>query len=152
MEVTVFIRIDAAIMTFVGNLGYVAVAIVGSILAVAGTITVGDIQAFIQYVKNFTQPIQQMANVSNLLQSTVAAAERVFEFLEETEEVETENPMIMDHVSGAVSFEHVKFGYNEDKIIIHDFSSQVKPGSDGCNCRTYRCRKDNDGKTIDAFL
>lgn len=116
------------IMTFVGNLGYVAVAIVGSILAVAGTITVGDIQAFIQYVKNFTQPIQQMANVSNLLQSTVAAAERVFEFLEETEEVETENPMIMDHVSGAVSFEHVKFGYNEDKIIIHDFSSQVKPG------------------------
>ena len=77
------------IMTFVGNLGYVAVAIVGSILAVAGTITVGDIQAFIQYVKNFTQPIQQMANVSNLLQSTVAAAERVFEFLDEEEEEQT---------------------------------------------------------------
>ncbi len=116
------------VMTFVGNLGYVAVAIVGSVLAVAGSITVGDIQAFIQYVKNFTQPIQQMANVSNLLQSTVAAAERVFEFLEETEEVETENPLVMDKVEGAVSFEHVKFGYDADKIIIHDFSCQVKPG------------------------
>lgn len=116
------------VMTFVGNLGYVAVAIVGSVLAVAGSITVGDIQAFIQYVKNFTQPIQQMANVSNLLQSTVAAAERVFEFLEEAEEVETEDPLVMDRVEGAVSFEHVKFGYDADKIIIHDFSSQVKPG------------------------
>ena len=116
------------IMQFVGNLGYVGEVILGGYLAMKGTIQVGDIQSFIQYVRSFTQPIQQMANVSNLLQSTVAAAERVFEFLEETEEVETENPMIMDHVSGAVSFEHVKFGYNEDKIIIHDFSSQVKPG------------------------
>ena len=116
------------IMTFVGNLGYVAVAIAGSVFAVAGSITVGDIQAFIQYVKNFTQPIQQMANVSNLLQSTVAAAERVFEFLEEKEEEEPEHPLVMDHVEGAVSFEHVQFGYQPDQPIIHDFSSEVRPG------------------------
>lgn len=116
------------VMTFVGNLGYVAVAIAGSVFAVAGSITVGDIQAFIQYVKNFTQPIQQMANVSNLLQSTVAAAERVFEFLEEKEEEEPEHPLVMDHVEGAVSFEHVQFGYQPDKPIIHDFSSEVRPG------------------------
>ena len=116
------------VMTFVGNLGYVAVAIAGSVFAVAGSITVGDIQAFIQYVKNFTQPIQQMANVSNLLQSTVAAAERVFEFLEEKEEEEPEHPLVMDHVEGAVSFEHVQFGYQPGKPIIHDFSSKVRPG------------------------
>ena len=116
------------VMTFVGNLGYVAVAIVGSVFAVTGSITVGDIQAFIQYVKNFTQPIQQMANVSNLLQSTVAAAERVFEFLEEKEEQEPEHPLVMDHVEGAVSFEHVQFGYQLDQPIIHDFSSEVRPG------------------------
>lgn len=116
------------VMTFVGNLGYVAVAIVGSVFAVTGSITVGDIQAFIQYVKNFTQPIQQMANVSNLLQSTVAAAERVFEFLEEKEEQEPEHPLVMDHVEGAVSFEHVQFGYQPDQPIIHDFSSEVRPG------------------------
>lgn len=116
------------VMTFVGNLGYVAVAIAGSVFAVAGRITVGDIQAFIQYVKNFTQPIQQMANVSNLLQSTVAAAERVFEFLEEKEEEEPEHPLVMDHVEGAVSFEHVQFGYQPGKPIIHDFSSEVRPG------------------------
>lgn len=116
------------VMTFVGKLGYVAVAIAGSVFAVAGSITVGDIQAFIQYVKNFTQPIQQMANVSNLLQSTVAAAERVFEFLEEKEEEEPEHPLVMDHVEGAVSFEHVQFGYQPGKPIIHDFSSEVRPG------------------------
>lgn len=116
------------VMTFVGNLGYVAVAIAGSVFAVAGSITVGDIQAFIQYVKNFTQPIQQMANVSNLLQSTVAAAERVFEFLEEKEEEEPDHPLVMDHVEGAVSFEHVQFGYQPGKPIIHDFSSEVRPG------------------------
>lgn len=116
------------IMTFVGNLGYVAVAVVGSILAVAGSITVGDIQAFIQYVKNFTQPIQQMASVSNLLQSTVAAAERVFEFLEETEEEDLPPEENEISVEGNVSFEHVQFGYVPDKIVIHDFSSQVQAG------------------------
>ncbi len=117
------------IMTFVGNLGYVAVAIVGSILAVNGTIQVGDIQAFIQYVKNFTQPITQVAQVSNMLQSMAAAAERVFEFLdEEEEEQQKENPVRLKEVQGAVDFEHVQFGYNPKKIIIHDFSCKVKPG------------------------
>jgi ATP-binding cassette subfamily B protein len=116
------------IMTFVGNLGYVAVAIVGSMLAVAGTITVGDIQAFIQYVKSFTQPIQQMAMVSNLLQSTVAAAERVFEFLEEPEESNTETAESLGEVKGDVTFDHVQFGYDADKIIIHDFSGKIQAG------------------------
>ncbi len=117
------------IMMFVGNLGYVAVAVSGSFLAIKGTIEVGDIQAFIQYVKNFTQPIVQVAQVSNMLQSMAAAAERVFEFLDEEEEdVEIAHPIRLDKIEGAVSFEHVKFGYQEDKIIIHDFSSRIAPG------------------------
>ena len=117
------------IMMFVGNLGYVAVAVSGSFLAIKGTIEVGDIQAFIQYVKNFPQPIVQVAQVSNMLQSMAAAAERVFEFLDEEEEdVEIAHPIRLDKIEGAVSFEHVKFGYQEDKIIIHDFSSRIAPG------------------------
>ena len=116
------------IMTFVGNLGYVAVAVLGSVLAVNGTIEVGDIQAFIQYVKNFTQPITQIAQVSNMLQSAAAAAERVFEFLDEEEEQTVEHPVSMDQLTGAVSFEHVRFGYTPDKIVIQDFSCEVKPG------------------------
>ena len=117
------------IMMFVGNLGFVAVAVSGSFLAIKGTIEVGDIQAFIQYVKNFTQPIVQVAQVSNMLQSMAAAAERVFEFLDEEEEdVEIAHPVRPDKIEGAVSFEHVKFGYQEDKIIIHDFSSRIAPG------------------------
>ena len=117
------------IMMFVGNLGYVAVALSGGLLAIRGTITIGDIQAFIQYVKNFTQPITQIAQVSNMLQSAAAAAERVFEFLDEEEEEQTvEHPVSMDHLTGAVSFEHVRFGYTPDKIVIQDFSCEVKPG------------------------
>ena len=117
------------IMIFVGNLGYVAVAVMGGYLASQGTIKVGDIQAFIQYVKTFTQPIAQLAQVSNMLQSTAAAAERVFEFLEEEEEDQTvEDAVSVDHLQGNVSFEHVHFGYNEDKIIINDFSAVVKEG------------------------
>ncbi len=117
------------IMMFVGNLGYVAVAVIGSILAVKGTIEVGDIQAFIQYVKSFTQPITQVAQVSNMLQSMAAAAERVFEFLEETEEDQTvENPVKIADFKGEVSFEHVQFGYQPEKIVIHDFSCKVEPG------------------------
>lgn len=117
------------VMTFVGNLGYVAVCILGGYLAVKKTIEVGDIQAFIQYVRSFTQPIAQLANISNTLQSTAAAAERVFEFLNEEEETkETENPIELDKVSGNVEFRNVKFGYNEDKIIINNFSSKVKAG------------------------
>ncbi len=117
------------IMTFVGNLGYVAVAISGSVLAVAGVITVGDIQAFIQYVRNFTQPITQMSQVFNMLQSMAAAAERVFEFLDEEEEDQkAESPVSISEIKGQVRFDHVKFGYNPDKIIIGDFSADVKPG------------------------
>ena len=117
------------IMTFVGNLGYVSVAVVGSMLAVRGTITVGDIQAFIQYVRNFTQPITQLAQVSNMLQSTAAAAERVFEFLEEEEEEQVaENPVHLEFPQGRVDFRNVVFGYNPDKIIIHNFNCSVKPG------------------------
>ena len=113
------------IMNFVGNLGYVAVAIVGSIFAAAGAITIGDIQAFIQYVKNFTQPIQQLAQVSNMLQSMTAAAERVFEFLNEPEEDQLADPA---RRAGQVTFDHVKFGYTPEKTVIHNFSCHVKPG------------------------
>ena len=119
------------IMNFVGNLGYVAVAIVGSIFAANGTITIGDIQAFIQYVKNFTQPIQQLSQVSNMLQSMAAAAERVFEFLNEPEEDQTADPARRADpacIDGQVTFDHVRFGYTPDKTIIHDFSCTVKPG------------------------
>lgn len=117
------------IMQFIGNLGYVAVAVVGAWLAVKGTISVGDIQAFIQYVRQFTQPITQLAQVSNMLQSTAAAAERVFEFLEEQEEPVTgNNPVSPDEIKGSVEFEHVKFGYDPEKIIISDFSAKVKTG------------------------
>ena len=117
------------IMTFVGNLGYAGVAISGGMLAIKGVITIGDIQAFIQYVKQFTQPITQMAQVMNQMQSMAAAAERVFEFLNEEEEVQIiDNPIRLDEVKGEVTFDHVQFGYDPDKIIIHDFSSEVKPG------------------------
>ena len=117
------------IMVFVGNLGYVAVAVSGSILAIRGVIDVGEIQAFIQYVKSFTQPITQLAQVSNLLQSTAASAERVFEFLNEAEEdMQAENPVKLSKMEGAVAFSHVQFGYNPDKVIIKDFSCDVKPG------------------------
>ena len=117
------------LMMFVGNLGYVAVAVSGAILAINGVILIGDIQAFIQYVRNFTQPIQQMSQVINQIQSMTAAAERVFEFLDEEEEVQTvENPADVKEVKGNVVFDHVKFGYNEDKIIIKDFSAEVKQG------------------------
>ena len=117
------------IMNFVGNLGYVAVAVSGSMLAVAGVIKVGDIQAFIQYVKNFTQPITQIAQVSNMLQSMAAAAERVFEFLDEEEETaDPARPASLADVKGGVDFDRVHFGYNPDKIIINDFSAHVEPG------------------------
>lgn len=117
------------IMSFVGNLGYVAVAVTGSILAIKGVIEVGDIQAFIQYVRSFTQPITQVAQVSNMLQSTAAAAERVFEFLEEEEEdLFAENPVHLENIEGRVEFQDVHFGYQEDKIVINDFSSRVEPG------------------------
>ena len=117
------------IMNFIGNIGYVAVAILGGYLAIQGKITVGNIQSFIQYNKQFTQPINQIAQVSSMLQAMVAAAERVFEFLEEPEEVEdVENPKSTEGLKGNVTFDHVKFGYDEDRIIINDFSAKVKDG------------------------
>lgn len=117
------------IVQFIGNLGYVIVCILGGYLAVINAIKVGDVSAFIQYVRNFTQPIVQVANISNTIQSTMAAAERVFEFLEEPEEVpESEHPVIPENVQGKVEFKKVRFGYSDDKIIINDFSSLVLPG------------------------
>ena len=117
------------IMKFVGKLGYVAVAVSGSMLAAAGVIQVGDIVSFISYVENFTQPIMQLAQVSNMLQSMAAAAERVFEFLEEEEEDQSvPHPASPEDIRGAVSFDHVKFGYDPDKTIIHDFNCEVEPG------------------------
>ncbi|MFR1709372.1 MAG: ABC transporter ATP-binding protein [Clostridium sp.] len=127
------------IMTFIGNLGYVVVSILGGWLAIKNTIEVGDIQSFIQYVRSFNQPIAQSAQIANLMQSTAAAAERVFEFLDEEEEVQfadnpvkIKNPLIEEddgeEIHGEVTFENVHFGYKEDKIIINDFSAHVKPG------------------------
>ncbi|MDI3311576.1 MAG: ABC transporter ATP-binding protein [Thermoanaerobacterium sp.] len=117
------------IMNSVSNLGYVGVVVLGSYLVINGTIQVGDIQAFIQYVRSFTQPLAQIANISNILQQTAACAERVFEFLDEEEEVpETEHPVVLKNVEGHVQFDHVHFGYKPDKIIINDFSADIKPG------------------------
>lgn len=116
-------------MNFIGNVGYVAVAILGGYLAVQKMITVGDIQAFIQYVRGFTQPISQIANISNVLQQTAAAAERVFEFLAEEEEApETASPVTTCKVEGSVDVQHVRFGYDPGKIIINDFSEKIEPG------------------------
>jgi ATP-binding cassette subfamily B multidrug efflux pump len=117
------------IMNFVGNIGYVVIAILGGYLAAQKAITVGDIQAFIQYVRSFTQPITRIANISNILQQTAAAAERVFEFLDEEEEIpEVDDPVQLERVEGHVVFQEVKFGYNADKIVIKGFSADVQPG------------------------
>lgn len=117
------------LMNFVGNLGYVVVSILGGYYAARRIIEVGDIQAFIQYIRQFTQPISQIANISNVLQQTAASAERVFEFMEEDEEIaETTNPVKMDKIEGAVEFKNVHFGYNPDKTIINDFSASIHSG------------------------
>ncbi|MGV2643959.1 ABC transporter ATP-binding protein, partial [Clostridium perfringens] len=117
------------IMTFIGNIGYVIVSILGGWLAIRKAIEVGDILSFVQYTRSFTQPIAQTAQIANVLQSTAASAERVFEFLEEEEQVlDVENPLSIDEIKGEVAFKNVHFGYNEDKIIINDFSSKIKPG------------------------
>ncbi|NLD51129.1 MAG: ABC transporter ATP-binding protein, partial [Clostridiaceae bacterium] len=117
------------LMNFVGNLGYVAISILGGYLAVRKVIKVGDIQAFIQYVRQFSHPISQIANISNILQQTAASAERVFEFLEEEEEVpESSNPVKLSNIKGNVEFRNVHFGYNKDSTIINNFSTEIKPG------------------------
>ena len=117
------------VMNFIGNLGYVAISILGGYLAIQRTIQVGDILAFIQYVRSFTQPITQTAQIANILQSTAAAAERVFEFLDEKEEAaETAKPVSLEKVSGSVSFKYVYFGYNPDNHVIKNFSADILPG------------------------
>jgi len=118
------------VINFVNNLGYVGVVIFGAVLAFKGSITVGDIQAFIQYVRSFTQPVTMLAQIMNMLQSMAAAAERVFAFLEEEEEVpDAEDAVTLGEAAGEVGFEHVKFGYNPDKIVIQNLTENVKPGS-----------------------
>ncbi|MCC8149900.1 MAG: ABC transporter ATP-binding protein/permease [Lachnospiraceae bacterium] len=117
------------VMNMISNAGYVAVVIVGGVLAAAGTIQIGDIVSFTQYVQRFTQPMTQLAQVSNMFQSMAAASERIFEFLEESEESQTvENPVQLEAAAGDVEFDHVSFGYHEDRVIIHDFTSEAKPG------------------------
>ncbi|MDD3336871.1 MAG: ABC transporter ATP-binding protein [Eubacteriales bacterium] len=117
------------IMNLIGNLGYVAAVVMGAAYAASGRISVGDIQSFIQYVRNFNQPISQVAQIANILQSTMAASERVFEFLEEPEEEQTvENPVSIDTIRGEVTFDHVRFGYTPEKTIIQDFSAHIQPG------------------------
>jgi ATP-binding cassette subfamily B protein len=117
------------IMSFIGNLGYVIVVIAGSYLTIRNAITVGDIQAFIQYVRSFNRPLAQLANISNILQQTAAAAERVFEFLEEPEEVkETEEPVHLETLQGHIAFRNVRFGYNPDEPVIHNLSAETQPG------------------------
>jgi ATP-binding cassette subfamily B multidrug efflux pump len=117
------------VMAFIGNLGYVAVCILGGWLVIQQTITLGDVQAFIQYVRSFTQPLTQLANISNILQQTAAAAERVFEFLDQAEETpETAEPVRVQTVDGRVDFDGVHFGYNPDHLVIHDFSAAIAPG------------------------
>ncbi len=117
------------VMNFVGNLGYVAICILGGYLVIKGAIAIGDIQAFVQYVRSFTQPITQIANISNIFQQTAASAERVFQFLAEPEEVpDTDQPVKLEKVEGRVDFKHVHFGYSADKIIIHDFTFYAEPG------------------------
>lgn len=117
------------IMNFAGNIGYVGIAVLGGYLAVQGKITVGNIQSFIQYDKQFTRPINEIAEISSMLQAMVAASERILEFLEEPEEEQDpENAISTEGIKGNVTFDHVQFGYNEDKVIIHDFNETVKDG------------------------
>lgn len=150
------------IMGFVGNLGYVAICILGAAMAAGGTMTIGGIQAFIQYVRSFTQPITQMANISNQLQMAIAAAERVFEFLEEPEEKEIEPKLSLAHrceqpsgnkirLKGDVRFSHVRFGYDPGEVIIKDFSADVKAGQKVAIVGPTGAGKDHAGQAPDAL-
>lgn len=117
------------LMRFVGNLGYVIVAVVGGIMVTQGSISIGDVQAFIQYAQQFTMPITQLANIANVIQSAIASAERIFELLDESEEVpEAETSQVIEHPDGAVQFEHVRFGYSEDAVLMEDMNIDVQPG------------------------
>jgi ATP-binding cassette subfamily B protein len=117
------------VTSFVGNLGYVAICILGGYLVINGKITVGDIQAFVQYVRQFNHPIAQVSNISNILQQTIAAAERIFEFLQQPEETaETTLPVKTNNIQGNIEFKNVKFGYSPDKIVIKDFNANINKG------------------------
>ena len=152
MEVPVFIRTDAADHAVCRNLGYVGVAISGGLLAIRGTIGVGEIQAFIQYVRNFTQPIQQIAQVANMLQSMSAASERVFEFLdEEEEELTVEHAVHLDHVDGYVDFSHVSFGLQSGPDHYQGFFRSCNTWTENCNCRTNGSRKTTMVKLLMRF-
>ena len=140
------------VMNFVSNAGYVAVAVLGSVFAARGVITVGDIQAFIQYVKNFTQPITQLAQVSNILQLMAASAERVFEFLDAPEEASEQPRATTDGVRCDVEFDHVSFGYTPDKTVIRDFSASVREGQTVAHRGPHRRRQDHDGEAAHALL
>ena len=140
MEITVLLRNDDPIMQFVGTLDMLWLHFSAAFFVIKGSIEVGDIQSFFQYIRNFTQPIQQIAQVTNLLQSSAAASERVFEFLDEEEEVQQpENPDSIEGLNGNVQFEHVEFGYNPDKIIIMIFLQMYRTDRN-CHCRSDRSR------------
>ena len=141
------------VMNFISNVGYVAVAVAGGYLAVQGTITVGNIQSFIQYNKQFTQPINQLAQISNMLQAMIAAAERIFEFLEEKEEIITAKGNIdKSKLKGNVEFKHVKFGYDEGRTIINDFNASIHEGQKIAIVGPTGARKNYNGKTTYEIL
>ena len=153
------------IMQFISNLGYVAVCILGGYLAATGSIQIGDIQAFMQYVRRFNQPLSQVANISNILQQTAAASERVFNFLEQEEEVpDTATPLHIVpkgqavaaendvSIQGSVQFDHVKFGYNPEKIIVNDFCASVKARPEGGDCRPDRRGQNHHDQAAHAVL
>lgn len=141
------------LMRFLANIGYVAVSILGGYLAIKGKITVGNIQSFIQYNQRFTQPIEQVGQVSSQIQAMIAAAERIFEFLEETEEPkEVENGIDISKIKGNVQFKNVKFGYDDNKTIINDFNETVKEGQKIAIVGPTGARKNNYGKTINEIL
>ena len=141
------------VTNFIGNVGYVAVAILGGYLTVQGKIAVGDIQSFIQYNRQFVQPITQIAQISGTLQSMIAAAERVFEFLEEPEEIETAKGDIdIDKLKGNVVFDGVDFGYNDDKIVLHDVKLYAEPGQKIAFVGSTGAGKDDNYKFDQSFL
>lgn len=140
------------IMNFIGNVGYVAISILGGYLVIQNKITVGNIQSFIQYNKQFTAPINQIAQISGMLQSMIAASERVFEFIEEKDEIETlQDNIDTSKIEGNIEFKNIKFGYNPDKIVINDFSANVKKDKNSY-CWTYWSRKNNYSKIINEIL
>ena len=141
------------LMRFIGNIGYVFVAVVGGIMVTQNAISIGDVQAFIQYAQQFTQPITMLANIANVIQSAMASAERIFELLDEEEQVpEAADALTIENPEGAVQFEHVRFGYSEDNILMEDMNIDVQAWPDDRDCRSDWCRQNNPGQSADALL